>query len=91
MTYAKDLSDYHHTVDGVRISPGLRVWSNDLKVVIVDPKQFELAEQLHNKGQHSRFGGQYWDGWYDTSYPDGTRGPSLNGTRMITVYDNKKA
>jgi hypothetical protein len=84
-----DRSDQTHTADGVEITPGLWVWDNDLESVQVDPEQFPGGSRY--RGELTGVFGQYWDGWYNMIRPDGTRSAIMNGTRMATVFEGKRA
>ena len=72
----EDRSDNFHTYDGVKITPGLRVWSPyPYQWGNVDAKQFEDPSPI------TGIGGQYFDGWYRVTMDDG-KSETLNGTRM---------
>ena len=66
------------TDDGVEITPGLRVFTNDWEWGTVLPEQF-------TRGGSCDPGGKYFDGWFrvalDTN-PGDTRGGLYNGERM---------
>ena len=64
------------TADGVAITPGLKVITNDLKWGIVEPNQF--------MSEHDAFGpgGEYFDGWYLIVHEDGTLYAKFNGERL---------
>jgi hypothetical protein len=72
------------TADGQTITPRLIVWNNNLDRTQVDPKQFTDAE-TQTSSHDSRYGGDFWDGWFDMIDPDtGERMPTMNGSRMTT-------
>jgi len=56
-----------HTLDGVKVEPGLKVWDYDLRPVTV------------GKAGRPEANG---DVWYDTIRADGTRGSIMNPSRM---------
>jgi hypothetical protein len=64
------------TSDGVEITAGLRVFTNDWVWGTVSARQFE-------RGGMTDPGGQYFDGWYDVELDTG-RTALLNGERMTT-------
>ena len=73
------------TFDGVEITPGLRVLTNDWVWGTVLPEQFETD---YSTGPN----GKYFDGWFrvalDTN-PGDTRGGLYNGERMTTRSNEK--
>lgn len=63
------------TEDGVEIVDGGRYWNYyDLHWVTV---RFGDSMSLSPTGR-------YWDGWFQTELEDGTRGPTLDGSRMCS-------
>ena len=61
-----------HTLDGVRVKPGLRVWDYDLRRRIV--------------GEPNRWQNPNEDTWYEMIIPDGPHagqtGSTMNASRM---------
>lgn len=66
-----------YTSDGVEITPGLRVMTIDVKWGTVEPEQFTRERSTDP-------GGEYFDGWFDVLYEDGTK-TLMNGERMRTT------
>jgi hypothetical protein len=67
------------TVDGVPITPGLAVWTNDMEagVVIDDP---------------ARFTREHWDGWFEVATKPGARlGTLQNWERVATTFEGREA
>lgn len=64
-----------HTVDGVKITPGLRVYGYDGEWGTVVPEQF--GANVHNPDD------EYFDGWYKVKLDSG-RVTIYNGVRMRT-------
>ena len=79
------MTDNFHTSDGVEIAPGLWVWDNNLNSVQIDPAQFVDPSPL------TGVGGQYWDGWFNTLDGEGKRSHVMNGERIATVLQGKRA
>lgn len=76
-----DRSDETHTIDGVEIKAGLRVFNYyDQKWGVIAPAQFEQTGDLAPGGKH-------FDGWYDVTHDDGS-GALLNGHRIATTNPN---
>lgn len=69
----------HFTADGIAITPGLRVITNDLKWGTVE------VDQFMNEADPFGPGGQHADGWYHLNHEDGTRYARFNGERLGTV------
>lgn len=74
--------DYYrhwHTDNGVRITPGLRVFTNEYAWATVDAEQFEPGGKVHDAG---------FDGWFYVTYePDqewGQGRKAFNGERLST-------
>jgi hypothetical protein len=81
-----DRSNDTHTADGVKITPGLWVWNNNLDSVQVTPEQFatpEARERLFRQADPTAT--IYSQVWYDTT------GGIFNGTRMATVFEGLHA
>jgi len=73
-----DRSDNYHTWDGVKITPGLRVWSPyPYQWGNVDPDNWKYQGTTSPSGE-------YFDGWYRVKLDDDSS-ELLNGTRMATV------
>lgn len=70
------IDESYRTANGVVISPGLRVITNDLIWGTVEAAQFTDGGPLDP-------GGEYFDGWFYVMYDDGRRG-RFNGERMST-------
>lgn len=74
----QDQSDHFHTYDGVKITPGLRVWSPyPYAWGTVDPDDWKWDGPCSPTGE-------YFDGWYHVILDDGKGTELLNGTRMAT-------
>ncbi|MBQ6358489.1 MAG: hypothetical protein IJI97_05970 [Clostridia bacterium] len=67
----------YYTSDGVEITPGLKVMTNEVKWGIIDPAQFTSGRSTHP-------GGEYFNGWFDVLYEDGSR-VLMNGERLRTT------
>lgn len=66
----------YKTSDGVEITPGLRVFTNDWEWGTVDAKPFE-------RGGLSDPGSPYFQGWFDVVMDNGRRS-LYDGSRMTT-------
>ena len=64
------------TADGVAITPGLKVITNDLKWGLVEPTQFMSEKDSFAPG------GEHHDGWYLLTHEDGTLYAKFNGERL---------
>lgn len=79
----------YRTDNGVEITPGLRVLTNDWEWGTVDPAQFESGGSMDPAGE-------FFDGWFDVTYGDDApeefrgRTKSYNGERMTTSQMHKK-
>lgn len=71
-----DRSGKYHTVDGVLISPNLRVFGYDMEWGNVDPANWDEGKYNH-PGTHN------FDGWYYVIWDSGKR-DIADGSRMIT-------
>jgi hypothetical protein len=67
----------YKTADGVLITPGLRVFTNDWEWGTVTERQFE-------RGGMSDPGGEYFDGWFEVQLDGRTGYKIYNGERMTT-------
>lgn len=67
----------YYTDNGVEITPGLRVMTNDWKWGTVEPKQF-------TNGGMTYPGGELFDGWFFVIYDGDERGSRFNGERLTT-------
>jgi hypothetical protein len=66
------------TDDGVEITPGLRVFTNDACWGTVEAQQFE-------RGGRANPGGDLFDGWFQVELENGAGTRSYDGERMSTV------
>ncbi|MFC9505461.1 hypothetical protein [Streptomyces sp. NPDC057002] len=79
-----DRSDKTHTIDGVEITAGLRVFNYyDWKWGAVAPAQFERKGPIDPGGEH-------FNGWYEVQHDDGSTA-LLDGHRMSTVHPKGEA
>jgi hypothetical protein len=69
------MNNYWTTLDGHKITDGLRVWDYDLRPAIVDVKGTSWADP---KNEFHK----YWNGWFEMKTPDGNRSSTMNGERM---------
>lgn len=81
------LNQKYYTDDGVEITPGLRVFTNDWSWYVVGSKQFTERDD-NGEPYLNNPGGQYFDGWF-RCWPEGTsesegNGTIYNGERMTT-------
>lgn len=67
----------YYTSDGVEITPGLKVMTNEAKWGVIDPEQF-------GTGRSTKVGGEFFDGWFDVLYENGDKVP-MNGERLRTT------
>jgi len=86
-TVKRDSERWMFTSDGVKIVPGLRVWDYDWERSIVAEPQFDRESMDSHDGAHSRYGGKWWDGWFDMRHPgSSTRQSIMNGERMRVYH-----
>jgi hypothetical protein len=69
------MDKWFKTIDGHKITDGLRVWDYDLRPSVVDVKGTKWADP---KSEFHK----YWDGWFEMRTIDGKRSSTMNGERM---------